>query len=438
MDYRLEISNFIQNIRFSQLPAPVIQQAKRCLLDTVGCILAGLSTPIGKSVVELSSLFPQPKGASVLGARRDVFPLIAAMANGFLANALDADDGHRTARGHPGGVIIPAALAAAELKDCDGKAFIEALVVGYEIGLRSGLAINSGEAYWGSAHWATFGATASAAKILKLLAGKEIHALGISEMLTPTGQLMGWITAKDIPIIKEGMGWAAATGLFSTMLAEKATTGTLTLFDHREEIAQISSLGSDFEILKLYFKQYPSCRWTHSALDNMLAIIREKGLDSNDIAFIRVKTFKEAALLDSKEPQTIEDAQYSIPFVLGAALAEGSFAPQQMNEEKLRDPRILDLARRIHISIDPDLQEKFPESALAKVEVETHKGEIFIKSDEKVKGDWDMPLTDQELKEKFLSFSTVTLSAPQAHKVLRLIENLEKIDHMKDFFESFS
>ncbi len=170
----------------------------------------------------------------------------------------------------------------------------------------------------------------------------------------------------------------------------------------------------------------------------MLAIIREKGLDSNDIAFIRVKTFKEAALLDSKEPQTIEDAQYSIPFVLGAALAEGSFGSQQMNEEKLRDPRILDLARRIHISIDPDLQEKFPESALAKVEVETHKGEIFIKSDEKVKGDWDMPLTDQELKEKFLSFSTVTLSAPQAHKVLRLIENIEKIDHMKDFFESFS
>jgi len=219
MDTNLRISRFIRDTDYEQFPDHVLQQAKRCLLDVVGCILAGIPAPIGKAVGGLSSLFPQEKGASILGIRQDVNPFMAGMGNGFLANALDADDGHRTARGHPGGVIIPAALAAAEITECDGKTFIEGLVVGYEIGLRAGLAINSGSTYFGSAHWATFGASAAAAKIFKLENGQDIHALGITEMHTPTCQLMGWIETKKIPMIKEGMGWAAATGYMSALMA---------------------------------------------------------------------------------------------------------------------------------------------------------------------------------------------------------------------------
>jgi 2-methylcitrate dehydratase PrpD len=438
MNKDLAISNFIRGTRFAELPVPVIHQAKRCFLDTVGCILAGIVTRFGKSLIELSSLFLQPGGASILGVRRGVSPLIATMANGFLANALDADDGHRTAKGHPGGVIIPAALAAAELKDCDGKTFIEALVVGYEIGLRAGWDVNSGETYWGSAHWATFGAASCAAKIFDLQVGAEIHALGISEMFTPTCHLMGWIEAREIPMIKEGMGWAAATGLISAMLAEKQTTGTLTLFKHREEIARISSLGSDFEILKVYFKQYPSCRWTHSVIDNFMASVTENHLNPDDISSVRVITFKQGAFLDMMEPRTIEEAQYSIPFLLGAAIVEGSLGPPQMNEKMLTNKVILDIARKVHISVDPELQDKFPGAALSKVELETHQGKSYSKSTDKVKGDWDVPLTDQEVKEKFFSFSSSRLSASQSEKVIEVIDNLEDIKRMRDFFELFS
>lgn len=437
MNYQYQIPIFFQETRYENLPRSVVHQAKRGVLDTVGCILAGISSRMGKAITEISALFLQQKGASILGIRRDVFPIIAALGNGFLANALDADDGCRMARGHPGGVIIPAALAAAELRDCDGKCFIESIVVGYEIGLRAGLAINSGQAYFGSANWATFGATAAAAKLLNLEGKAVINALGITEMHTPTCQPMAWIKSKQIPMIKEGMGWAAATGLASALLAKGGMTGCFRVFSDKRWNSKLASLGTEFEILKLYFKKYPSCRWTHPALDNLLAIMRENNLDPADIISIRVKTFREATLLDSRSPQTTEEAQYSLPFVLAAALVDGSLGPEQMNESKLGDQMILEMAQKVHISVDPAAEKRFPRRTMASVEVLTRQGLTLNKFAEKTKGDWDMPLCDLELEEKFLRFSTSILPNLGATKVLNVIKRLEEVQSMKAFLESF-
>jgi 2-methylcitrate dehydratase PrpD len=180
-----KIIEFLTDCKLETLPASTVHEAKRALLDTLGCMIAGLDTPLGRKLVRLSGRFTDSRGATVLGGRKQVMHLFAAMCNGFMANAHDADDGHRMSRLHAGGIIIPTVLAAAEEKDCDGGKLIEAIVIGYELGLRAGMASTDGDIYYGSAYGSTFGAAAAAGWILGLYNKQIVNAMGISEMYAP-------------------------------------------------------------------------------------------------------------------------------------------------------------------------------------------------------------------------------------------------------------
>ena len=139
-------------------------------------------------------------------------------------------------------------------KKTSGRRLIESIVAGYEIGLRAGLAINSGDVYYGSGKLGHFLVRRRQHLSFSSLPGEEfLNALGICEVQTPICRLMGWIEDRRIPSIKEAMGWSASTGLISTLMAEAGITGTLTIFKGKEVEAKISSIGSQFETLKLYF-----------------------------------------------------------------------------------------------------------------------------------------------------------------------------------------
>lgn len=422
MDINSQLSKFIQGLRYDDLPEEIILQTKRVLLDFAGCVLAGIPTPSGRVVNELSPRFPQERGATVLGLHRNISPFIAAMGNGCLANALDVDDGHRLAVGHPGGVVIPAALAAAEIRECSGKTLIEATLIGYEIAIRTGMAVNSDETYFGSAHWGAFGAAAAAAKILNLESGRDIHALGITEMHAPTCQVMGWIETKKIPMIKEGMGWGAATGYLSALMAQKGMGGSLTIFNEKEDVADLASLGSEFQAMKVYFKQYSACRWAHPALDGIHRILGKHRLNPDEVKSVRVKTTRKFCFLDLRTPKSIEEAQYGIPFLIGAAIAEGSVGPEQMSETKLKDERILELAQKVHLIFDEAAEKKFPRQTTATVEVDTRQGKTLSQVVEQVKGDWDYPFSDREMEEKFIRLSKAHLKADRIEEILNLIK----------------
>lgn len=425
------LAEFIGQTHFEILPAEVIHQVKRALLDTTGCILAGLATPVGQRVVALSRQFPQTDGATVPAIGHGVMPVMAAMSNGFLANALDADDGHRMSRLHNGGVLFPAALAAAQQKASDGRQFITAAVVGYEIGLRAGMAMNNtGEIYFGSAHGGAYSAAAAVGFLMNLAPQDIINAVGIAEVQAPTCQLMGWIEARQVPMIKEGMGWAASTGYTAALMAAHGITGTLTLYDRHPCAAEVDQLGSDFQILKTYFKAFPACRWTHGPIENLLKILESHPLQADDIAKIRVKAPDKASLLDTARPASPEDAQYSIPFVLGAAVVDGRVDPPQMSVARLNDPEILAVAERVEIVMDPVLQEAYPERVLTVVEIETRAGEVFSQSNELITGDWDNPMSDQALIDKFKAYATPSLGAAKTDVLLNQILELEQVSDM--------
>ncbi len=432
MSYASEkISDFIARTRFETLPSAVVHQAKRALLDTCGCILAGLATPLGQRVVALSRQFPQSDGVTVPSIDHGVMPIMAAMANGFLANALDADDGHRQSRVHNGGVLFPAIFAAAQPRSCSGQDFITATVIGYEIGLRAGMALNNtGDIYYGSANGGAYSAAAATGWLMGLNPTEILNALGIAEIQAPSCQLMGWIESRRIPMIKEGMGWAASTGYTAALMTVHGITGTLTLYDSYPLAARVDELGLDYEILKTYFKPFSACRWTHGPIENLLKILTDHPLSPDQIAKIRVKTPDKASKLDIRNPSTPEDAQYSIPFALGVAAVDGEAGPPQMSAARLNDPEILAVAAKVEIMSDPAMQAAFPERVATEVEITTVSGETFSQRNDQISGDWDHPLSDQDLVNKFSAYATPALGAIKTGLLCNQIMNLDHIDNI--------
>ena len=428
----LKMIHFIRGMKYDRLPATTRAHATRALIDALGCMLAGIDTPVGQGVGRVGLKFPHPEGSTIIGTSTDISPFIAAMANSFRANALDGDDGHRASRLHAGGVIIPTALAACEQRDCSGDRFMEALVLGYELGHRAGIVSQRDTAYFGSAYGATYGAAAAAAHILGLSAEETLSALGICEMHAPNCLLMGWITSRRIPMIKEGMGWSAATGLMAAYLAQEGVTGTLTIYEDAGEISRIDRLGQDFELEKNYYKPFPSCRWSHSPLESLLGLIRDHSLTADQVRRIRVRTFDRAARLDNPRPRTAEDAQYSIRFVLATALLEGDFGPRHQREQYLFDERILGLSKRIEVIQDPELEPLYPDYIISVLEVETLGGKKYSRENKIVLGDWPRPLSDQQIADKFRKFTEGLMSPKQADDLLDRIRGLPGSGSAKD------
>lgn len=423
-----KIIDFIKRMKYDHLPATVRNHATRAIIDATGCMLAGINTPVGQGVGRVGVKFPQSGGSTIIGTATDISPFIAAMANSFRANALDGDDGHRASRLHAGGVIIPAAMAACEQNDCTGDRFIEAIVLGYELGLRAGIVSQRDNTYVGSANGSTYGAAAATAHIMGLSAEETVNALGICEMHAPSCLLMGWISCGRIPMIKEGMGWSAATGLMSAYLAREGITGTLTIYENAKEVSRIDGLGEDYEIEKNYYKLFPSCRWSHSPLESLLELMKVYSLTADQVSRILVRTFHKAARLTNPEPQTAEDAQYSIPFVLATALVEGDFSPRHHHKSYLSDKRILSLSRKVEVIGDAELNRFYPDYAFSVLEIETNAGKKYSRENKIVIGDWGRPLSEQQIDDKFRKFTHGVITVEQASDVLARIKDLVNHD----------
>jgi 2-methylcitrate dehydratase PrpD len=431
-----KIINFLDGFSLGGLPPAVLNEARRAVLDTLGCMIAGIDTPLGESLHELAGRFTDKHGVKVLGLEPSIIPFMAAMCNSYMANAHDADDGHRRSRLHAGGIIIPTALVAGEENGSTGKAFFESVITGYELGHRAGMATTALDTYYGSAMGSTFGAAAAAGRLMGLSAEQIVNAMGIAEMQAPNSMLMGWIEARKVPMVKEGMGWSAASGLMSAYMAHAGITGTLTIFNGREEISEIEKLGEEYEIQRRYYKPHPGCRWTQVPLQILQALMAEHGISAQDVREIIVRTLSNASNLDNPTPRTMEDAQYSIPFVLAAILVDGEFGPDQMRTEKLTDPEILAIAKRVKIEPEPEFDKSFPRLIQCEVRVTTQNGRTFFASNQKVKGDEDFPLSDEEIKNKFVWLSRNRLNQKQAQAVINDVWSLESHTNVSDFMAS--
>jgi 2-methylcitrate dehydratase PrpD len=275
--------------------------------------------------------------------------------------------------------------------------------------------------YHGSGSWGALGGAAGVARLLGCDVPQLWHAIGVAEFhaaMTPE------MRSVDHPsMLKDGIGWGAAVGLGAAQLAARGFTGIPSLFDAAADASQplVASLGREYLMRDLYFKPYACCRWAHPAIDAALATARELAVDWREIACVTVHTFEAATHLTSAAPRTTEEAQFSLPWPVAAALAAGRVGADEVLEEGLGDPERQALAARIGMCVDPALEAEFPRQALAWVEIETKDGRHARSDVVRARGDPDTPLSDADLAVKFGQLTEPVLGRDKSAQLARAI-----------------
>lgn len=428
----MDVAPFIHETSWDDLPAAVQNQARRCLLDTLGVAIAGRNTDLSRIIRNFSAANFAGRGAYLWLDGREVSPPGAALANGMTIDALDLHDGSNLVKGHAGVAVIPAALATLNLAQSSavsGSEFLATLVVGYEIALRAGEALHATAGdYHTSGAWNALGAAAVTARRLGLDRDGTQHALGIAEYHGPRSPMMRCI---DYPtMLKDGSGWGAMAGVSATLLAAGGFSGAPAETVQDEKVAAYwDDLGQRWRILELYFKPHAVCRWGQPAIEAALSLQREYSIDLADVEEIRVFTFAEAVRLNCRRPRTTEEAQYSLPFPLAAALLFGHLGPAQLDGDALHDERVLTLADRVRLIESPQFSTHFPARRYARLEITTADGSLF--SSGTVEASWGQghPPPDSALREKFRRLVSAVL---QLDRAVQLEGALWRAPHASD------
>lgn len=401
------LHGFVRETTYAGLPLPVRRMAERCLIDLAGTGAAGLATPLSRIIRDHAVRgFAAGEGAPrarLLFDGRRASPMGAAMAGGMTIDSFDAHDGHVLTKGHAGAAVLPGLLAIADAapEPVSGPEFLTALVVGYEVAIRAGIAQHAtAPDYHTSGAWNALGVVAIAARLWRFDAATLREALGIAEYHGPRSQMMRCI---DFPtMVKDGSGWGAMCGLSAASLAADGFTGAPALVVEGEKVAPLwNDLGARWRILEMYFKPYPICRWAQPAVEAALSLRRSHDVDPSAIAAIEIETFHEATCLDHARPATTEAAQYSLPFPVAAAVARGRLVPTDVSGDALVDPEILRLADRIRLIDAPELSARFPAERYARARFRMNDGRVLESETMPARGDAERPLSDEEILSKF-------------------------------------
>ncbi|GAA2082353.1 MmgE/PrpD family protein [Aeromicrobium tamlense] len=421
-----KMSDWAAGLRWEDVPSAVRERAADALSDTVSTMVGGAVTGSAGIAAKVTGRTAGP--SPVVGRGQGSSPTMAAFANGVAASALDFDDGHYLAGAiHPGSVIVPAVLAAAT----SGTTVAEALtaqVVGYEIGLRAAHLLwpkHDGDHYHCTGCAGAIGAAAAAAKVSGADADEIERAVKIGWLHAPMATF-------GSPMVKESIGWGAATGV---MAAELAAAGFMSLPEgyaladndvlpatpfHQPGAAEdpfVTSIGEVYETGNTYFKSFAACRYTHAAAAGFRGLLAEHAITPERIARVRVGTHQAATFLDELRPGTIDSAQYSFPFVLASIALHGAAGAAEMDESVLAEPERLDLASRVVLEHDADLDQHYPARYPSRVTIETTDGAsvdgVFLDAP----GDPGTDFGRAELQEKWRLLLTPALGE-QSDRVL--------------------
>jgi 2-methylcitrate dehydratase PrpD len=422
------LADFVCAYPAGGLPAGASEAVADAFIDLFAAAAGGWGAPAPRAVREAAGGLFATGPAQVWWGGRCLAPAAAALANSAAASALDLDDGHRGAGGHPGAAVIPSVLAAGQAVGASGEALLEAAAVGYEVAVRVAAARDFQRLdTLSTGRWGAFGAAAAAGRLLGLAPHVLAQALSIAGVLSPGLSAAGYSQVMGNQV-KEGIPWSVLTGLAALELARSGTTGPLDLLDHPDYYdarAITAGLGSGLAVSGIYFKPYACCRWIHAALEGLLALMAEENLTAGLIRRIQVHTFARALRLNPyPDPPTLEAAQYSLPFCLGVAAAGGGEALLPLEPVWLGHPGAVDLARRVELHVDPEMENRFPAEAGARVDLTTDRGR-FQRTVRHPLGDPANPMGRVRLMAKFRRLAGGVLAPAHQDRLLTVLTTLD-------------
>lgn len=443
--YTRKLAEFCAGLRYEEIPPWAVEKIKWCILDNLGIILGATQTRFGQAILEYTKQLGDREEATILGFGLKTSSRSAAFANGSLSETLEYQDGYTKGGYHPCCGTISTSLAMAEWRKGTGRDLITAITAGYEVGNRVSEAIfpsHLSRGFQSTGTAGAVGAAAAASVILKLDGEKTNNALGIAGFILPisTGDnLWGGYTIKPV----HG-GAAAKAGIESALLANRGLNaaplegdpkigkGFLRIVSDKPKWEKITEgLGAFSTIPELYFKPFALCRIIHAPVEVAIDLRVQHGLRVEDIQGVLVRTYDFAAEVPG-QTRTITESdptlcQFSLPYGVAAAFMFGEVGLEQMMGKATRDPRIHELAGKVQVIHDLEMDKLRPALRPASVEVTLKDGRKFSGRVDFPKGDARNPLTEKEMLTKFSNLAGEVVGEEKIKKIQEAVFGLEKV-----------
>ena len=437
------MAEWASRLRFEDLPQDAVYQAKRFLLDSLGCALGGFRQHDVEIALQVLEEIAAPGPCTVIGSGKKIDPVSAALANALMVRVMDYNDIYwKQDPSHPSD-IIPAAIACGERAGSDGQELLVGIVLGHEFEMRFCEAAFPGirERGWHHATLTAFVSPIVAGRALRLDAAKIQHAIGISASARAT---LGAVTAGKLTKMKNTVDpLATQSGVLAALLAERGYTGPEHVVDGKEGLAHClgpqwkldvltDGLGDSGRINQCGMKAFPTEALTHAPISAVLDLVREHDLKPEEVTKVHIRSLARAAdiLADASkyDPRSKETADHSLPYVIAAALVDRQVTPQQFTPQKISDPTIRAQLRKVEVTADPEIEEVFPALQRVAVTIQTTDGRELKRQLDYPKGDPRNPLTDREVEEKFEALAAPVLSPAARQRLKEAVWKLDKLD----------
>jgi len=443
------MADFAINLNYEDIPAPELKEAKRFLLDSVGCALAAVDNEDMAAIYRFVDKLGGTPEASLIGTGAKTNAANAALMNSLLVRALDYNDIYwEQDPSHPSDIIF-GAISPAEALGKGGKDALVGILIAYELEMRWCLACFPGvrEVGWHHATLTQFVSPFVAGRIYDLDADQMVAAAGISGSSHFT---LGGVVAGHLTNMKNTADpLATQAGVLAALMAREGYSGPVEVIEGKEGFQHVihnvtlkpeillEDLGTRFLITECAYKAFPTEALTHQPISAVLNIMEKQGLVAEDLAEIHIQTTTRGADILSDpskyDPQTKETADHSLPYCIAAAAADGGLWPTSFEEEKLFDPRVRALLPKIKVVANKEIDDLFPGVKRAIATLTTQDGRRFTETVDYAKGSPQNPMSDKEIIAKFRANASGAVSQARQDEIIDATWDLEDLTHMGDY-----
>ena len=434
------LAEYAERLDYQAIPASVVLQGKRLLLDTLGCATFGFDGDASQAARAMIAELAAPGLSTVIGDGRRTQPMLAAVANGVAIRYTEYNDTFLGKAGpiHPS-EIVPAALAVGEYAGASGEQVLAAIVLGYELNGRIADSVRLIESGW---HHTTMGilvVPAVAGKLLGFDRAALEQALAISASYGFTTDAMH---RGELSMMRNlAYPLTAYTGILAALLARHGFTGPDTALDGAagffeqvgaDTASLVTALADHGRFLtnRVLVKEFACSTISQAPVSAALRLARENGLGPDGIAAIRVRTFRRAWEVggdpERRHPDNKESADHSMYYAIAVGLLDGDVGPAQFTPERISSPDVHRLIDRIAIEWLPELDPLWPSSRPAIVEVTGRDGQTHTLRVDSPPGDPENPMTDEQLQGKFQRLVRRRLQTAQADQVVEAVMGLDR------------
>ena len=439
-DYLDQLSSFVCETKFKDLDEPAVAATRDVLMDTFGAILAGSRLPENAKLAQFAVRHSGRATATIIGDSNKCDPMFAAMVNATAGVSLEQDEGNRWGGGHPSIHVVPGGVGVGEELGIDGKKLIESVVVGYEVESRMG----SGTKVRNNVHLhGVWGVISTAVTVAKLLNYKERQVKELINIAACMSPAPPFNTCYEGATIRNSFpGSSAFQGIMAVDLQIMGYTGLkdgpasvygVILGESFDPDKVVEGLGNGLRIQQNYFKFHAACRSVHPPLDATMSLVQKEEFGPQDVDWIKVASLPfSTPKTDEAYPENMLSSKFHIPYAVAATIVRRTANVTSFYEDAVHDPKIRELADKVELTYDPQMNSRRSDYPTAKVSIGLKDGRTLNEITKVVRGDAANPVPREELVSKFMFLSTPAVGAERAEEVVKTVA---RVDELKDIRE---